>query len=120
MKKFTTAAAIALLPGVAAASVGQSISSLLALVSQTLGALVYIVMSLGLLVFLWGVVKYVINNSDEEKKAARQYMVWGIIGLFVMSTVWGIVGLLKDTIWGSANIGLPPEIPSVPTISSGR
>jgi hypothetical protein len=120
MKKTLTVAAIALLPGIAAASVGQSISSLLALVSNTLGALVYIVMSLGLLVFLWGVVQYVIAGSDDKKDAAKHVMLWGIIGLFVMSCVWGIVGLLKDTVWGSADIGLPPEIPSVPTISGGR
>ena len=112
MKKTLTVAAIALLPGIAAASVGQSISSLL--------ALVYIVMSLGLLTFLWGVVRYVIANNDDDKSNARKYMVWGIIGLFVMACVWGIVGLLKDTVWGSADIGLPPEIPSVPTISGGR
>lgn len=119
MKKFLLATAIVLTPAVAsAAGVGSSIASLLSLVSNTLGALVYIVMSLGLLVFLWGVVKYVISNSDDDKKSARQYMIWGIIGLFVMSTVWGIVGLLKDTIWGSANIGMPPSIPSVPTVSN--
>jgi predicted membrane channel-forming protein YqfA (hemolysin III family) len=118
MKKFLTAAAIALAPAIAsAASIGSSISALLSLVSNTLGALVYIVMSLGLLVFLWGVVQYVISDSGDDKEKARKYMIWGIIGLFVMSTVWGIVGLLKDSIWGSSDIGLPPEIPSVPTIS---
>jgi hypothetical protein len=118
MKKFLTVVAIALTPAIASAQLGQSIGSLLSLVSNTLGALVYIVMSLGLLVFLWGVVKYVISPNEDDKKAARQYMIWGVIGLFVMSTVWGIVGLLKDTIWGSADIGLPPEIPSVPTVGS--
>lgn len=116
MKKFLTAALIALMPGVAAASVGQSISSLLSLVSNTLGALIYIVMAIALLFFLWGVVMYVIKPEDKSK--AKDYMIYGLIGLFVMSTVWGIVGLLKDTIWGSADIGLPPEIPSVPTISA--
>lgn len=119
MKKFLPAAAILLVPAFAsAASIGSSISALLSLVSNTLGALVYIVMSLGLLTFLWGVVKYVISNSDDDKKSARQYMIWGIIGLFVMSTVWGIVGLLKDSIFGQANISMPPTIPGTPTITA--
>jgi uncharacterized membrane protein len=119
MKKFSLAAAIALVPALAsAASIGQSIGNVLGLVSNTLGALIYIVMSIGLLAFLWGIVKYVISNSDDEKKNARQYMIWGIIGLFVMATVWGIVGLLKDSIWGSENISLPPSIPTVPTIAN--
>lgn len=119
MKKFLLASALVLTPAFAAAAgVGSSIASLLSLVSNTLGALVYIVMSLGLLVFLWGVVQYVIAGSDDKKDAAKHVMLWGLIGLFVMSTVWGIVGLLKDTIWGTSNIALPPSIPGVPTISN--
>jgi protein-S-isoprenylcysteine O-methyltransferase Ste14 len=118
MKKFLSVVALALTPAVAFASVSSGIAALLSTVSSTLGALVYIVMSLGLLVFLWGIVQYVIAGSDDKKDAAKHVMLWGIIGLFVMSTVWGIVGLLKDTIWGSADIGQPPEIPSVPTVSA--
>ncbi len=95
MKKFIAVAVIALTPAVAAAQLGQSIGSLLSLVSNTLGALVYIVMSLGLLTFLWGVVKYVISNSDDDKKNARQYMIWGIIGLTVIFGVWGFVSLVS-------------------------
>jgi hypothetical protein len=48
--------------------------------------------------FFWGVVQYVINDSEEAKKAkGRQFMIWGLIALFVMFTVWGIVKLLAAT-----------------------
>jgi hypothetical protein len=49
--------------------------------------------------FVWGVVKFFIINSDEEAKReqGKQYMIWGIIALAVMLSVWGLVGILETT-----------------------
>ena len=49
-------------------------------------------------VFLWGVILYVIGSQGDESKLAqgRKVMLWGIVGLFIMSSAWGIVKLLCD------------------------
>ena len=48
--------------------------------------------------FIWGVVQFVINDSEESKKAkGRNFMIWGIIALAVMVSVWGLVGILENT-----------------------
>jgi peptidoglycan biosynthesis protein MviN/MurJ (putative lipid II flippase) len=53
------------------------------------------------LVFLFGVIQYVIAGGDEKKGAtARSYMLYGIIGLAVMAAAWGLVNLLVDTFAG--------------------
>jgi hypothetical protein len=53
---------------------------------------------LSVLFFLWGVTKYIARgSSDTERQKGRQFMLWGIIGLFVMFSVWGIVGILGNT-----------------------
>lgn len=56
------------------------------------------VSGLSLIVFIWGVMKYIWKgDSDESRKKGRQLMIWGIIGLFVMFSVWGLVGVLGKT-----------------------
>ena len=53
------------------------------------------------LVFLWGVIRYVIAGGDEDKlKEGRQYIIYGLIGLAVMLAVWGIVNAVVTTLFG--------------------
>ncbi|MCB9806207.1 hypothetical protein H6775_03570 [Candidatus Nomurabacteria bacterium] len=87
------------------------LESLLKSVGDLIAALIPIIMGLALIVFLWGVLLYVISKSQEDKAAARSYMIWGIIGLFVMVSVWGIVTILSDAVFGGARIDSPPVLP---------
>ena len=61
------------------------------------------------LVFLYGVMNYIMHGGDKAKrKEGIQFMVWGIIGLTVMFSVWGLVALLKNTF----------DLPDVPSIQA--
>ncbi len=54
--------------------------------------------SLALLLFFWGIAKFVLNTSDEKAVAeGRKTMFYGIIALFVIFSVWGIIRLLEFT-----------------------
>lgn len=48
-----------------------------------------------LLFFFWGVAQY-IRNAGEAKDEAKKVMTWGVIALFVMSSVWGLVTVLRS------------------------
>ncbi len=48
------------------------------------------------IVFVYGVAKY-ITGGEISKNSAREYMVWGVVGIAVMSAVWGFVSILKNT-----------------------
>lgn len=62
--------------------------------------------SIAVAVFVYGIVQYVINGSDEAgKEKGRQLMVWGIIGLAVMVSIWGMVKLVTNTF--GTNFGVP-------------
>ncbi|KKU70459.1 MAG: hypothetical protein UX94_C0005G0021 [Parcubacteria group bacterium GW2011_GWA2_47_21] len=64
--------------------------------------------SIGLVVFLWGVVKYIsAGGNDEKRKAGASFMVFGVIALFVMVGVWGIVNILAYTL----GVGLGGALP---------
>lgn len=57
-----------------------------------------LIFALAVLMFIWGVVQYVISaGNEEQKERGRQYMIWSIIALTVMVSVWGIVRILGDT-----------------------
>jgi NADH:ubiquinone oxidoreductase subunit 6 (subunit J) len=60
-----------------------------------------ILLSLAVLVFFWGLVKF-INHADDEKELedGKQLMIWGMISLFVMIALWSIIG------WIQSNLGL--------------
>src|SRR3989338_7863918 len=62
------------------------------------GAIIPLIGSLAVAMFIWGVVQYVINDGDEAKRQkGRDLMVWGIIGLTFMIGVWGIVKIVGST-----------------------
>jgi hypothetical protein len=74
--------------------------------------LIPLLLAIGLVVFLWGVVKYVTAGADESKaKEGRNLMIYGIIALFVMVSVWGLVNVLTQT------LQLENKAPAVPQLS---
>lgn len=88
-------------PKVAADWKGADLSSLFCLAFDILSGLVPVIFGLALLTFIWGVIKFVLRTSDEkERVAGKQFMLYGVIGLFVMFTVWGILNLLVSTFLG--------------------
>ena len=86
------------MPLFAFAQSGPDIFGVLGTVDAFVKTLLPFVISLAVLVILWGVFNYIAGAGDEEKRAqAKQYIIWGIIGLFVMVSVWGLVNVLKNT-----------------------
>ena len=52
--------------------------------------LIPISFSLAVVCFFYGVAKY-IWGEGQGKEDGRKIMIWGVIGLFVISSVWGII-----------------------------
>ncbi len=56
--------------------------------------LVYLIIGLSVVIFLWGVFKF-IRSDGEDKTSGKEFMFWGIVGIFVMVSVWGLVNILS-------------------------
>lgn len=57
-----------------------------------------ILIGLALVIFFYGLIKFIAASGKEESIAqGRRLMTWGIIALFVIVSVWGLVGLLSNT-----------------------
>ena len=97
-----------------AAPIDNNIGDIIDIVGDWVTALIPILIALGLLFFLWNLVKFMFAGADEEKrKESRGMMVYGIIFLFVMVSVWGLVGFLGD-ILGIDAVAQPPIVPVAP------
>jgi ABC-type thiamin/hydroxymethylpyrimidine transport system permease subunit len=74
--------------------------------------------ALAVVYFVWGVVTYVISSDEEAKKAGRDRIIFGIIGLAVIIGMWGLVNLLANTF--SLNNSGTENLPTVPVVIPGN
>src|SRR3990167_11527532 len=75
----------------------STINGILCKISQILGAIVPVLVALGVVYFVWGVISYMIGGDEEAKKKGRDKIIYGIIGLAVIIGVWGLVSVLTRT-----------------------
>jgi hypothetical protein len=69
-----------------------------------------ILLALAVLVFLWGIVKFIAHADDESThEEGKQLMIWGMVGLFVMVGLWSIVGYIQQSI-GLQSFGFLPAL----------
>lgn len=61
------------------------------------GILIPLAFALALFYFFWGVAKYIRSDAGGEKAAeeGKRVMVWGIVALFIATSIWGIVSFIK-------------------------
>ena len=92
----------------------QTLYALIEKIDGILRTIIVIMFPLATAFFLWGVIQYISSSNDEKKlKDARQKIIYGVIGLFMMVAVWGIVRAIV-TSFGldenpSVNIDMPPQ-----------
>ena len=71
-----------------------------------------LLVTLAVFYFIWGVVKYIQNAGDEEKrKEGAKMMTYGIIALFVIIAMWGLVNVLMGTFNLETSAPEPPQFP---------
>ena len=79
-------------------------TGLITAVRNLITALLPVVISVGLLIFIWGLVVFIINSGNEQaRNEGKKKMIWGIVILFVMVSVWGFVSLIQ-TLTGINNV----------------
>jgi len=120
MKKLIIGALLALPTTMFAQTGGGTFAGLQTLATGFGGlvsTLIPIVMGLAVLVFFWGLVKYISSTSDESSKLdGKNLMIWGMIALFVMVALWGILGWFQNELGltGSITTSAPPQF-TIPT-----
>lgn len=71
------------------------INGVIEAVGKWINMLVPLLIGLAVVVFFYGLVKYIWGGA-EAKASAISSMVWGVVAIAVMVSIWGLVGLLQD------------------------
>ncbi|MEY4440476.1 MAG: hypothetical protein RLY49_102 [Candidatus Parcubacteria bacterium] len=106
LNKFSIGAVGFLTPALAfAANNGDAVSGkgivyLLGQIHNIISAAIPVLIALAVLAFMWGIVMYLFTGDKEKGK---DMMLWGVIALFVMTSVWGLVGILRGTLFGTGD-----------------
>jgi hypothetical protein len=120
MKKFIPLASMLAIPALAFAQTLPNftyIESAFNAGKGVLGGLINVLMIGAFLWFLWTVIGFITAKEDKDRTEKRKQMLWGIVGLFVMTSVWGIIGILRQTTQagsgGTGSLTCPPGTTNV-------
>jgi hypothetical protein len=75
------------------------------------GTIVPIIVGLALIYFLWNMIHYIANMSNEkEREQFKKYTINSIIGLFIITSLWGLLAIFTGIVFNNR-----PLIPQFPT-----
>lgn len=90
------------------------LESLFQRLTEILNFTIPLLIAIAVIILIVGIIKYITAGDDEEgRKNARNLMIYGIIGLFVIISVWGLVAILEQTF--DTGGGVVPIIPIGPS-----
>lgn len=67
-----------------------------------------LLLALTIFVFLYGLMKYMFKGqgSDTARSEGRKLMLWGVLGIFVITSIWGLVAIFASFV-GHGSIVIP-------------
>lgn len=113
MKRFglISLAALALLPACAHAQLGN-VENIVEAIGRLVDLATPIVVGIALLVFFWGLVKFIFASGNEDaKEQGKNLMIGGIIALFVIVSIAGILQWIGEAV--GIGEGDPLNVPEV-------
>lgn len=114
MKKALILGSLLALPAFVGAQTLGNLDTFVTNIGDLVSTLLPIVVAIALLVFFWGLVKFIFAQGNEEAKAdAKKIMLWGLVALFVMVSVWGLVEFIGNALGIDQGEGLD-AVPTVP------
>jgi len=90
----------------------SNVNNLITFLSGLLRAAVVLLLAAAVVFFLWNVFKYVMSAGDGEAKAeANKGIIYGIVGIFIMSSVYGLVNFIGGSLNLTPGTVAPPVLP---------
>jgi len=111
MKKVLAGLGLYAVPFLALAQTG-TLETAIGTVGRIVNLIIPIVGAILLIFFFYGVIGYVNAGGDEEKRgAARNTMIYAVIGMFVAFSIFGLVQLLRRSfgVGDTAGLTLPGQ-----------
>lgn len=97
MKKLSIVASLLAFPVLASADTINNVWNIFGFVKKVLDTVLPLIIALAVVYFIYGIFKYVMAGDDDAKAAAKDKIIYGVVGLFIMISVWGLVNILSNT-----------------------
>lgn len=79
-------------------------AELLGVFVELLTIVIPLLITMAVVIFLYGISVYMSKSGDvSAREESKRYMVWGVVGLFVMVSVWGLVAVIDNTFFGGSD-----------------
>ena len=64
-----------------------------------LGWIGQLLLAVVVMVFFWGLVKFIGNSSDPKaREEGKKFIVWGLIAFLVLFSLWALVGWIESSL----------------------
>lgn len=84
----------------------STFASVVADLISFMNLIVGVLAALALVIFFWGLVRYLYHSDDAASlQEGRQFMLWGLIALFVLFSLFGILQILDIAFFGGGSFG---------------
>ncbi len=85
---------------------GSTFASIIQDIISFINLVVGVLAVLALVIFFWGLVKYVYHSDDaHSREEGRGSIMWGLIALFVLFSLFGILQILNIAFFGGGVAG---------------
>jgi len=101
---------------------GQNFKSLILTLLSIFSTLIPILFFMAFIVFFWGLSKFILNSGvPAEIQKGKNYMIWGVLALFILISFRTIIGLITDEFgFGDASVVPTLETNAKTPVTSGR
>lgn len=76
----------------------RNLGDLVTLAIHYFNIAIFVIIDLAVLIFIWNVYRYFFKADPENKKEAGVYVMYSVIGFFVIISFWGIVRIVSNTL----------------------
>ena len=77
-------------------STGQTLSTVISTILDILNKALVLLIAVALVMFVYNVIKYYVK-ADADRAQAGQYVMYSILGFFIILSFWGLVSVLQKT-----------------------
>lgn len=74
-----------------------TIQDIICRVANIIDTVIPILMLFAVLMFVWGVIQYVVMDEEEAKVKGRDRIIYGVVGFAAIMALWGLVAIVRRT-----------------------
>ena len=95
------------------AAAAATVADIIGRARSVVNLVIPLLASLAFAASLYGIIRFIASAGSEEKRSeAKKYVLYGLVGMFIIVAFWGILTVVANTFFGGS-IGAPISISGI-------